>query len=89
MIYRKLLQAIALRRLYQEIDIPKPSLGVGQAELAEPIVLPFKLKPRYTGITEWEAPHKWKTVEAADHHGTGPAVKQSDFPHTGWQGEAI
>lgn len=84
--YRQMLNAHALKSVVRELDLPDPDLGIGFAEILNPVVGPFKLEPpvntrvKLGGI---------KTTDDIITLGTGRQFAQADFPTTGYMGEAL
>ncbi len=84
--YRKILNAFALKSLLAAPDVPKPSLGVGPAEIMEPV---FGRKMLPGRKVRWRPPYDWARKEGHDDYAEGPAVTPDDFPKLNWRGEAL
>lgn len=82
--YRQVINALTLKWLLKPPDLPALSLGVGPAEVMEPI---YGKTPKPLQRQVWRPPYNWTRKEAFDHGAEGPAVKAEDFPRAGWVGE--
>jgi len=84
--YHGSLNAHALKSVVREVDIPDPMLGIGFAEILNPVLPPVKLEAPANTRVKLES---IKTTEDIITLGTGRQFSEADFPLTGYVGEAL
>jgi len=78
--YHRRFRAVAAQQVYKPVDIPEPALGVGFAEVLNPIIPKQNLAPARTINYTRDAV---RTSDDMIDVGTGKQFTAADFPVTG------
>lgn len=84
--YRTLLNAHAFKTVLRNLYIPEPALGIGFAEVLNPVISPVKYEPPQVAKVSLK---NIKTNEDIVNLGTGRQFTEVDFPRTGYMGEGL
>lgn len=86
-VYKRSLNAHALQVLLnRDLDIPKPSLAVGETEILEPFV--YRIAPVQIHRNEPNIPPLTR-IEQLQDVGNGPQIDPENIPREYWLGTAL
>lgn len=86
-IYDRIITGLAGQQVVKKVDVPGVELGIGDAEILNPIIHPY-LKPMLQQNFTAKRPQA-KTLDDFRTVGRGAQVKLEDFPSTPYTGEGI